>query len=144
PRQLTVENIQTDLRFLPGDEWALDQFTAGFGGARIQLSGTVAHASAVREWKFLRAEQAAPASAWHDRLRELADTLERIHFSVPPTLRLDVRGDARDLTSFGIRLLLDTPGADTPWGAVNQGRFGARLFPATTNGLSSAELSLEA
>src|SRR5208282_4896165 len=71
-------------------------------------------------------------------------TLERIHFSVPPTLRLDVRGDARDLTSCGIRLLLDTPGADTPWGAVNQGRFGARLFPATTNGLSSAELSLEA
>ena len=39
---------------------------------------------------------------------------------------------------------LDTPGADTPWGTVNQGRFSARLFPATTNGLSSAELSLEA
>ncbi len=144
PRQLTVEDIQTELRFLPGDEWALDQFTAGFGGARIQLSGTVAHASAVREWKLLKAEQAAPVSVWRNRLRELADTLERIHFSTPPTLRLDVRGDARDLTSFGIRLLLDTPGADTPWGAVNQGRFGARLFPATTNGVSSAELSLEA
>ena len=134
PRQLAVENIQTELRFLPGDEWALDQFTAGFAGARIQLSGTVAHASAVREWKLLKAEQAAPVSAWRDRLREFADTLERIHFSAPPTLRLDVRGDARDLASFGIRVLLDTPGADTPWGAVNQGRFSARLFPATTNG----------
>ena len=61
PRQLAVENIQTDLRFLPGDQWALDHFTAGFAGARIQLSGTVANASAVREWKLLQAEQAAPA-----------------------------------------------------------------------------------
>ena len=41
-------------------------------------------------------------------------------------------------------MLLSTPGADTPWGTVSRGRFSARLFPATTNGLSSAELSLEA
>ena len=34
PRQLAVENIQTELRFLPGDEWALDHFTAGFAGAK--------------------------------------------------------------------------------------------------------------
>ena len=144
PRQLAVENIQTDLRFLPEDEWALDQFTADFAGAKVRLSGTLDHASAVREWKFLKAERAAPVRAWRDRLREFADTLERIRFSAPPVFRLDVRGDARDLASFGIRLLLDTPGADTPWGAVNQGRFSGRLFPATTNGLSSAELSLEA
>ena len=37
PRQLAVENIQTDLRFLPGDQWALDHFTAGFAGARHPL-----------------------------------------------------------------------------------------------------------
>jgi hypothetical protein len=144
PRQLAIDNIQTVLRFLPGDEWALDQFTAGFAGARMQLSGTMAHASAVREWKLLKAEHPASAGVWRNRLREFADTLERIQFSAPPVLRLDVRGDARDLGSFGIRVLLDTPGADTPWGSVNQGRFSARLFPATTNGLSSAELSLDA
>jgi hypothetical protein len=144
PRQLEVDNIQTVLRFLPDDEWALDQFTAGFAGARIQLSGRVAHASAVREWKLLKAERAAPVSAWRDRFREFADTLERIHFSAPPVLRLDVRGDARDLGSFGIRVLLETPGADTPWGTVHQSQFSARLFPATSNGLSSAEMGLEA
>ena len=92
----------------------------------------------------LQAEQAAPAGAWRNRLRQFADTLERIHFSAPPELRLDVRGDARDLASFAVRVLLSTPGADTPWGTVTRGRFSARLFPATTNGLSSAELSLEA
>ena len=144
PRQLAVDNIQTELRFLPDDEWELDHFTAGFAGARIQLSGTMAHASAIREWKMLKPERATPVRVWRDRLREFADTLERIHFSAPPVLRLDVRGDARDLASFGIRVLVDTPGAETPWGAVNQGRFSARLFPATTNGLSSAEMNLEA
>jgi hypothetical protein len=144
PRQLAVENIQTELRFLPGDEWAIEHFTAGFAGARIQLSGTVANASALREWKLLKAEQAAPVGAWRDRLREFADLMDRIRFSAPPTLRLDVRGDARNLASFGVRVLLSAPGADTPWGTVSQGRFSARLFPATTSGLSSADLSLEA
>jgi hypothetical protein len=144
PRQLAVEDIQTELRFLPGDEWALDHFTAGFASASIQLSGTVANASAVREWRVLKADQAAPADAWRDRLREFADLMERIRFSAPPTLRLDVRGDARNLASFGVRVLMSAPGADTPWGTVSLGRFSARLFPAATNGLSRAELSLEA
>lgn len=144
PRQLALDDIQTDLRFLPGDQWALDHFTAGFAGTRIKLSGTVANASAVREWKFLQAEQAAPANAWQNRLRQVADTLERIRFLAPPELRLDVRGDARDLASFGVRVLLNTPGADTPWGSLARGRFSARLFPATTNGVSSAEVNLEA
>ncbi len=144
PRQLAMDNIQAELRFLPGDEWALDHFTAGFAGAKIHLSGTVANASAVREWKLPQAEQAAPAGTWRNRFRQFADTLERIRFSAPPDLRLDVRGDARDLASFGVRVLIITPGADTPWGTVNQGRFNARLYAATTNGLSSAELSLEA
>ena len=144
PRQLTVENIQTELRFLPGDEWALDHFTAAFAGARLQLSGTVANASAIREWKLLAAEQAAPAARTRSRFRQLADLLDRIHFSAPPELRLDVRGDARDLASFGVRALVIAAGADTPWGKVTRGQFSARLFPATTNGLSSAEVSLEA
>ena len=144
PRHLVVENIQTDLRFLPGDEWALDHFTAGFAGAKIQLSGRVANASAIREWKFLGAERVAPANVPRSRLRQFADTLERTHFSAPPELRLDVQGDARDLASFGVRVMVIASGADTPWGTVTRGRFTARLFPATTNGLSNAELTLEA
>jgi len=144
PRQLAVDHLQADLRFLPGDQWALDHFTADFAGAAIHLSGTVANASAVREWKLLQAEQATPAGAWRNRLRQFADTLERIHFSSPPEFRLDVRGDARDLASFAVHGMLSTPGADTPWGTVTGGRFSARLFPATTNRLARAELNLEA
>lgn len=144
PRELAVENIQTDLRFLPNDEWALDHFTAGFAGANIHLSGTLTNASAVREWKFFQARQSAPAGVWQNRLRDLADTLERIHFSAPPELKLDVCGDARDLQSFTVRMTASAPGADTPWAKVAGGRFTIRIYPTSADGLSRADLDLEA
>ena len=143
-RHLAVENIQTDLRFLPNDEWALDHFTARFAGARIKLSGTVSNASAVREWRFFQGAQPAPAAAWQSRLRQLDDALERIHFSAPPELTLDVRGDARDLQSFSVRMTASAAGADTPWGTLARGRLTIRLYPPATNELSHAELNLEA
>jgi hypothetical protein len=145
PRQLAVENIQTDLRFLPNDEWALDNFRAGFVGARIQLSGTLTHASAARDWKFFQPQpQARAAGRWQARLQRLADALERIDFGAPPDLRLDLRGDARDFQSFSVRLSASAPAAQTPWGTLAQGRFSARLLPATNSELSRAELSLGA
>src|SRR6266404_3337229 len=144
PRQILIENIQTDLRLLPNDQWELDHFTAGFAGAKIQLSGNVTNASAVRDWNFFSAQQPVPADALQNRLRQLADTLERIHFSAPPYLKLDLRGDARDLQSFTIRLGLSAPGAESPWGAFSRGRFTARLLPASADRPSRAELTLSA
>src|SRR5258706_13407131 len=45
PRELSVENIETELRLLPDDLWQLDDFQAQFAGARIQLTGTITNAS---------------------------------------------------------------------------------------------------
>lgn len=143
-KQLSIENIQTNLRLLPNDQWALDQFTAGFAGAKIRLSGRVAHASAVRDWNFFSNQKPLPRAALQNRFRQLADTLERVHFSVPPELNLNLAGDAREPQSFAIGLVISAPDADTPWGAVTQGRFVARLLPADTNGISRAELRLGA
>ena len=144
PRELAIENIQTDLRFSPEDEWTLNHLTAKFAGAKLRLSGTVAHGSAVRDWKFFQAALPAPARAWQDHLRQLADLLERIHFSTPPELVLDVQGDARDLQSFTVRMVATAPGADTPWGTFQRGRLVLRLYPVSTNGPSRADLNLEA
>lgn len=145
-RQLAVDEIQTDLRLLPDDEWALDHFKAVLAGAQIQLSGIVTNASAVRDWKLFEShgKTPTPGGVWQKRIRALADTLESIHFSSPPELRVDVRGDARDLQSFHLWLTLNTPGAETPWGSVHDGKFNARVFPASSNEISRAELSLEA
>jgi hypothetical protein len=146
PQELSVTNIQTDLRFLPEDRWALDNFKAQFAGANIQLSGVVTNASAIRDWKIFQGQQPASRSArlWQDRMRRTAETLERIHFSGPPALRFSVRGDALDLHSFNVVLSLSAPGAETPWGAVSRGQFVARLHSVDTNGLSHAELDLRA
>ncbi len=146
PREISATGIQTDLRFLPADEWALDNFRAQFAGARIQLSGVVTNASTIRDWKIFQGQQPPSRSArlWQDRLRRLADALEQIHFSEPPELRLNVRGDAMDLHTFNVLLSLSAPGAQTPWGAVSDGRFAARLYSVDTNGVSRAELDLHA
>ncbi|MEY2429092.1 MAG: hypothetical protein QOJ40_1977, partial [Verrucomicrobiota bacterium] len=143
-RKLTIEDIHTELRLLADDQWELDHFNADFAGAKIKISGTVTNASAVRDWKFLHARQPTPPGTWQHRLRQLAETIERIHFAAPPALLLDLRGDARDLQSFQIRLDLSAPGGDTPWGTVNQGKFAARLFPASNNIPPRVEISLEA
>jgi hypothetical protein len=145
-RELSADNIQTELRFLPDDQWALDNFKATFAGAHIQLSGMVTNASAVRDWKFLQGQQpeAVPHAQLQARLQRLADTLSRIRFATQPDLRLDIRGDARDLRSFSVLLLVAAPAADTPWGAVSQGSLTARISPASRNGLSHAELRLDA
>jgi hypothetical protein len=144
PRQLAIENIQTDLRFLPDDEWALDNFNATFAGARLTLSGTVTNASAVRQWRFFQAKHPAPAELWQNRLRQLADTLESIRFSAPPALALDIRGDARDPLSFTVRMRASAPRADTPWGTLAHGYATLGLYPSPTNKLSRGALSLSA
>ncbi len=145
PRELALENIQTDLRFLPHDEWALDNFKAEFAGARLQLSGTLTHASAARNWTFLRSPaQAQEAGRWEERLAQLADALDQIHFAAPLQLRLNVLGDARDLRRLSVRLVANVPAALTPWGTLSQGRLGARLLQAANSQPPHAELSLGA
>ena len=144
PRQIRVDNIQTELQLLPDDQWALNQFTAAFAGAKIQLSGNVTNASAARDWKLFAGKEPLPADTLQNRLRQVADVLEKIHFSATPSLKMDLRGDARDLQSFTIRLGISAPGAETPWGAVSDGRFTVRLLPASADKPSRAELSLTA
>jgi hypothetical protein len=143
-RELAIQNIQTDLLLLPGDQWQLEGLTAGVRGALIKLSGAVSNASAVREWKFRPSERPSPAGVWQARLRYLADALDQINFSSTPDLRLDLRGDARDVLGFHLKILLNTPDAQTPWGSVKQGKVFVRIFPRTGKALTRADVSLEA
>jgi hypothetical protein len=146
-RELWVTNLQAVLRLLPNDQWVLDKFQGSFAGGTFQLSGTLTNASAIRDWKFLRpspGEHPAPSGTWRERFRHLADTLDRIQFSAPPDLRLDLRGDARDIQSFSLRTTLSAPGAQTPWGNLAHGKLTLRLIPAVTNEVSRMDLVLHA
>jgi hypothetical protein len=144
PRELTVENIQTDLQFLTNDVWQLDNLQAQFAGARIQLTGTLTNASAAREWKWFRERRPAAPGTLQNRLRRLADTLQQIHFATQPELKLDVSGDARNVENTAIRIFVQAPGADTPWGTANGVRCAVVLSPPRSNQLSRAEINFRA
>lgn len=143
-RSLALDNIRTQLRFLPNDQWQLDNFTAVFSGINIRVSGIITNASAVRQWSFLRAKESTPAGAWENRLTRFSDTWERIQFEAPPEVDLRLEGDAVDLRTFSLELGVKAAGAVTPWGTVADAHFQATLFPADTQLVSMVQLKLEA
>jgi hypothetical protein len=144
PRELTVENIQSQLRFLPGEQWALDRFSARFLGGTFQASAVITNATSIREWPLFKPDKPTPEEVQRSRLRLLADTLEKIQFAGSPNLRLDVSGDARDLQTLLIHIYLDAPATDTPWGKIAAARLDGQVYPAASGALSRASLKLEA
>jgi hypothetical protein len=144
PREILVENIESELQLLTNDVWELDNLQAQFAGAKIQLTGVLTNASVVREWKWIHGAQPAPPGTLQNRLRRLADTLEKIHFASQPELKLDVRGDARYIENIAVRLFLEAPAADTPWGTANGLQCFVRLDPPRSNQLSRAEIDIQA
>jgi hypothetical protein len=112
---LTVDHIETDLRFQTNDTWSLDNFKADFAGAKISLSGDIAHAREFRNWEIFSAPKMGGHADWPAQLKKIRDALDEIHFEGAPQLTLSVNGDARDTRSFKIRLNLNAPSAQTPW-----------------------------
>src|SRR5256886_17028011 len=92
PEQFIVNNIITELHLLPDDQWQLDHFQALCLGARVNLSGTLANASAIRDWQFKRATN-QPPGLWQGQLRQLVKNSRQMQFSRPPDILLNVRGD---------------------------------------------------
>jgi hypothetical protein len=142
-RTLSIENIQTELQLLTNDVWELDNLQGKFAGANIQLSGSLTNASVVRNWKFFHRQPAAPGTL-QERLRRIADTLEQIHFATAPELKLEVRGDALHIENTAVRLLIQAPAADTPWGAANGFYCNVVLAPPRSNQLSRAQIVFHA
>ena len=144
PMDLSMTNIQAQLRFLPGDQWELDHFTAAFGGGRLHFSGSVTNASALRDWKIFQSGGGPPELA-REHLRQFADTMEQLHFREPPELVVSINGDARDAQSFRGLLTLNARDGRTPWGDLTNGTLLARLTPPdATNHLAHVAVELRA
>ncbi len=133
PHALTLDHIQTELRFQANDTWSLDNFRADFAGTGIALSGDIAHASGLRKWEIFRGGKSANRAVWQTRLQHFSDLLDRFHFTGRPQLSLTVNGDARDIHSFVLRLNGNAPAVQTPWGGARQVQLAASLTaPAGT------------
>ncbi len=126
---LTLTNLQTELRFLANDTWALDNFRANFSGAQIGISGEVAHAPEVLDWKFFGGSadhSNTGRGAFITALNNFSGTLRQIHFQGEPQLRFVLSGDARNPHSIAIWSSATLTGVNTPW-------FDAHNFMAEAN-----------
>ena len=124
---LTLDNIQTDLRFPENDTWSLDDFKARFAGAKLALSGDLAHAPEIRNWAIFRGAGNGNPAATRAQLKAFSDVLGKIRFLGAPQLNLNFSGDARDINSFRVRLAVTAPAVQSPWGGAHGFQFTARL-----------------
>jgi len=135
-------NISTELRFQANDTWSLDNFQADLAGAKLTLSGDVSQASQLRRLALFQGRHSAGLDAWRAQVRKLSDLLDQIHFSGTPQLSLVVDGDARDLRSLVVRLNLNAPAAQTPWGDGRTIQLTATLtVPGDLAGLADSSLA---
>jgi hypothetical protein len=139
---LTLTNLQSELRFTPMDTWNLNHFSAGFAGTRIMISGGIAHAPEIRNWRLFGAQKpAGPAPpggnpsansrALSRLLTQISDLVAHTRFEGQPVLNLLVDGDASQVHSISVRLEAVVPGIQTPWFGGRNLRLAARLTAPT-------------
>ena len=126
---LSLDNVQLHCLFVSTNTVRLTNTTAAFRGVRINVNGELAHAEAVREWKFQRA--GPPKTPWPILLGKITDIVDQIHFGVAPRIDLEFSADARDLNSIRAHVSAAVPDVSTPWGDSRKLRLeaaAARLF----------------
>jgi hypothetical protein len=142
PQRFVVENIETELRLLPDDQWELDKFQALCFGARVNLSGTLTNASAVRKWQFQRTTNQAP-DLWLTQLRHANRIVQEMRFGQPPEINLDIRGDASDPASITADFRFNARRAETVWGKLDKLVLATQLNrPTGSNQLGRSTLKL--
>ena len=124
--RLTLQNIQTEARFLPEETWVLDELRAEFSGIKILLAGEVAHAPDVAKWDLFAGKKTGGRGALGRPLQDFTDALAKIHFTGSPQINAQIAGDARAVHSFTVRLNANVPQVATPW-------FAARGWQAAVN-----------
>ena len=142
PERFVVNGIMTELRLLPEDRWELDHFQASCLGAKINLSGTLANASAVRDWQFTRGTN--QPGLWQTQLQQAVTIAKQMHFGRPPEIIVAVNGDARVPASIAVDVRFRAREADTAWGKLEKLLLIARLNqPSGSNDFGHSELKLQ-
>jgi hypothetical protein len=133
PIEIAISNITANLRFLPGDEWSLDNFRAEYLGARFSINGRITHATSIRQWPLFRGGERQQPSVVAERLQRLHTQLAKIRFVRRPDFHLALAGDGADPRSFTAQFSIVADDAATPWGKFRTGRLNLELTPSTTN-----------
>lgn len=111
---IMLSNISTHVGF-GDDEWvSVPQFQADFIGARINVTGSMTNASAIRDWKIFQPKKPKEPKR---SLDQIASVLEKIHFKGATELTLNISGDATEPENVQGDLKFSSAFATTPWGS---------------------------
>lgn len=143
PPPLVLDGINARLQFQTNDTWTLDHFTADFAGAKISISGEIAHGSELHDLEIFRGRKSGGGTL-PAQLKKISETVEKIHFNGAPEIELSVNGDARDLKTFVLRLGGRAPAAETPWGGADDIALAAEAKPLRDGELPQLILNLSA
>ncbi len=124
---LTLTNLQTDLRFGAGETWSLDNFHADLAGINLGISGELAHAPEMANWKLFAGSRGTNQAPSRASAKIFSDALRQFDFQGQPQLRLALSGDARDVHSVTVRLSAMAGGVSVPWFAAQDFRADATL-----------------
>jgi hypothetical protein len=124
-----LQDIHGELRFLPHDVWDLYSLRGNCLGARIQLSGLLTNASALRDLDFSALTRPAPdkLEIWRHRVW---NHLRQVRYERPPELIARFRADARDTNSFRAAFRLIAEQVSSPWGSGTNVFLGVWIVPA--------------
>ncbi|HZM03982.1 MAG TPA: hypothetical protein VFC44_13305 [Candidatus Saccharimonadales bacterium] len=118
---LSLNQVRLGLAFSSNDFLRLHDCEASFRGIEIQLNGEASHFRDLRNWKFpSRGGVGKTNQSFQSRLRQISQTLDKIHFTGTPVLDLDLTADGRDMNSLRGKLQFTTVGAQSPWGEVTK------------------------
>ncbi len=145
PDQLELRQVSARLRFLPGNIWELDEFSADVLGSTFHAAGTVTNANALFSAPSTSSNGTNRASSpvLRSGLRQLVRVCRQFEYAAPPDIHLNVRGDALESARFALRLRGTMSGAITTWGRVADCRMEIDIDPKTsTNTPAIPQLSL--
>lgn len=148
PELLEIDNMETDLRLLPGDEWQLDQFRASWLGTDFHMLGSLTNASRLRRPRSSSAPPSpSPANraAWQNIIRQSIAAVRQLNFIQNPQLTLQLNADALDITHSRAQMTFLIPHALSPWGELRGFRMNSTFIQPDQNpGVVEAHLTVHA
>jgi hypothetical protein len=121
-----LNNVRGELLLRENDVWDLQNLSATFMGARVNVSGSLTNGSLVRDWRVpqLRAGVRPESVA---RWRAILNAAQQIEFQGAPEIVTRFDADAAQLQEGRANLIIRVPGVISPWGGGSNLLVTARL-----------------
>ena len=152
PKRIGIQNLFTDIRFLPDDQWELTRFSAEVQGIQVDVSGLITNASLLQPKRTAPGKKAKSPKKRrrsveklemqiYDALREF----EKYEFVSPPELTVELRADARDKGEVDARINGWARSLKSPLGSCRDFRLNGEVKRGSeTNSPVTASLTISA